>query len=232
MSMRLRSSSVVRLALVLAVAVAAGTPVRASGTLVPANAAIRQAVIDRLGAVDVTVISIDVPANAATTFRAARPDPAARLGKTMRFTLVPEKGPVVFASATLRVVGEHVVAQRELTRGSTVGAEDVSVVRGELTDVPLRRLPTGEQVVGSRVLRPIAAQATVLHGSVVVRRAVEPGDRVTVVAISGDVQVSAMLTATDGGEPGDVIRVVNRDSRRSLRGRIVKEGLVEVGYAR
>lgn len=209
-----------------------GTPARAAAPLLTADEAVRRAIVDRLGSVDVTVVSIDVPARAGATFRVARPDPAARLGRVMRFTLVPDGGAAVFASVTVRIVGERVVTLRSLDRGRTVSADDVSVVRGELTEGPLRRLPTGSQVIGSRVLRPIAASATVLPGSVVVRRAVEPGDRVTVVAVSGPVQVSATLTATDGGDAGDTIRVVNSDTRRTLRGRIVKEGLVEVGYGR
>jgi flagella basal body P-ring formation protein FlgA len=106
------------------------------------------------------------------------------------------------------------------------------VVREELRDMPLRRVLTPAQVRGGRVLRPMAAGAAVLPGAVVVKRAVEPGDRVTVMAVSGAVEVSAELVAADGGDPGDVIRVVNPDTRKDLRGRIVKEGLVEVNYAR
>src|SRR5690606_20322621 len=116
--------------------------------------------------------------------------------------------------------------------GMTVADEDVQVVRAELRGTPLRRLPKGDQVIGSRVLRPVPANAVLLPGAVVLRRAVEPGDRITAVAITGDIRVSAELRATDGGEPGDVIRVVNTDTRRSLRGRVIGEGLVEVGYAR
>lgn len=224
----------VRLVLVLAACLAAGATAVAQGAsvAVAAEAAIRAAVIERLGDVEVAIVALDLPAGAADAFRTARPDPAARLGKPMRFTLVPVSGRPVFATATLRVVGEHVVARRDLRRGHTVASDDVSVVRGELTDAPLRRLPTGDQVLGSRVLRPVPADSIVLPGAVVVRRAVEPGDKVTAVAASGAIRVTATLTATDGGEAGDVIRLLNRDTRRSLRGRIVRTGVVEVGYAR
>lgn len=232
MSVRLRSSSIVRVALVLAAALAATASVHTRPALLAIEDAVRRAVVDRMGAVDVDVVAIDMPVPDGARFRSARPDPAARLGRAMRFTLVPEAGPMRFATVTLRVAGEHVVAERDLGRGETVAEGDVTVVRGELIDTPLRRLPTGDQVLGSRVLRPIAARSIVLPGSVVVRRAVEPGDRVTAVAASGPIQVSATLTAADGGQPGDVIRVINTDTRKTLRGRIVKEGLVEVGYAR
>jgi flagella basal body P-ring formation protein FlgA len=200
---------------------------------VTADVAIERAVRERVGeGVDVVVVSVDLPERAGKVFRRATPDPAARLGGPMRFTLVPPSGPAVVAVVTLRVTGEHVVAVRNLDRGQTVAIDDVAVVRDELRMAPLRRLPVGAQVIGSRVLRPVKAGAVVLPGAVAVRRAVEAGDTVTVTAVSGDIRVSAQLTATDGGDPGDVIRVVNTDTRRSLRGRIVREGMVEVSHAR
>jgi len=200
----------------------------------PAAEAISRAVSGRMGegAVVEVVALVLHGGTADDRFVEARPDPAARLGRPTRFTLRRARGGVVTATATLRVTAEHVVTQNALTRGATVAAGDIRVVRGEIRDTPIRRLPTGEQVQGSRVLRPIVAGALILPGAVVVRRAIEAGDRVTAVAHAGDVQVSAAMTATDGGDPGDVIRVVNADTRRSLRGRVVSEGVVEVGYAR
>lgn len=226
-----------RAAIAFAIAFAIALPASATradrGAPMTAVEAIRRAVDERLGGGnDVAIVTIDVPERAGAAFTSARPDPAARLGRPMRFTLVPVSGSPVVAVATLQVVGHHVVAQRSLARHDIIAAEDVSTVRGELRDMPIRRLPSGEQLMGSRVLRPIAAGSVVLPGAVAVRRAVEPGDKVTVVAVYGDIEVSATLRATDGGDPGDVIRVVNTDTRRSLRGRVVKEGLVEVNYAR
>jgi flagella basal body P-ring formation protein FlgA len=60
------------------------------------------------------------------------------------------------------------------------------------------------------------------------RRVVEPGDRVTVVALAGAVEVTAQFVAADGGSVGDIIRVRNPDTKKYLRGRIVKPGRVEV----
>jgi flagella basal body P-ring formation protein FlgA len=49
-----------------------------------------------------------------------------------------------------------------------------------------------------------------------------------VVAAAATVEVTAMFVAADGGAVGDVIRVVNPDTRRYLRGRVRDDGLVEV----
>lgn len=220
-------------AVLLAGVLAAATPAHAGEADMTAREAIVRAVTARMGDdVRVEVVTLDVPAGAPGRFVDARPDPAARLGRPIRFTLVPARGSRVFATATLRVVAAHVIARRDLTRGTTVAHDDVREIEGEVQHVPMRGLPAGEHVVGSRVLRPVAASSVIVPGAVAVRRAIEPGDRITAIAMAGDVQVSAELTATDGGNPGDVIRVVNAGSRRSLRGRVIAEGLVEVGYAR
>jgi flagella basal body P-ring formation protein FlgA len=72
----------------------------------------------------------------------------------------------------------------------------------------------------------------VLPGAVTTRRVVEPGDPVTAVVPGAAVEVSAEFVAADGGQIGAVIRVVNPATKRYLRGRIVKEGVVEVTHGR
>ena len=233
MTMTLSGSLRMRVALLLAVAAGAVATLHAAPMEVSARDAITRAVTARMGdGVVVEVMALDMPSGAPDRFIEARPDPAARLGRPIRFTLVPARGSRVFATATLRVVTTHVVALRDLPRGATVTTDDVQVLYAEVKQVPMRRLPLGDQVIGSRVLRLVSAAAVVIPGAVVLRRAVEPGDRITGIAMAGDIRVSAELTATDGGDPGDVIRVVNTGTKRSLRGRVIAEGLVEVGHAR
>ena len=226
------SSSCILFVLTALVVAAAAASVAARPRTVGAAEAITRAVAERMGEVEVEVLELTLPDDAPAAFVEAVPDPAARLGRPVRFTLRSGHGLRVRATATIRVTGPHLVAARDLRRGTTLQADDVRTVTGELVDVPIRRLPAADQAAGSRVLRPVPAGAVLLPGSVVIRRAVEPGDRVTAIAIAGDIRVSAELTARDGGEPGDLIRVVNTDTRRSLHGRVIGEGVVEVGYAR
>ena len=193
---------------------------------------IRSAIVDRIGAgTEVSVVSIDVP-DPSVRFREARPDPAGWLGRPVRFTLVTESGAGIPAVATIRVVTTHTVARRAIGRGHVVGADDVESVRRELQGTPIRPLPGLDAITGARALRPIPEGAIILHGFVAERRAVEAGDRVTVVAVTGDVEVSAEFQAADGGRVGDTIRLINPATKKYLRGRIVRKGLVEVIYGR
>jgi flagella basal body P-ring formation protein FlgA len=195
---------------------------------------IQAAVRGRVGAAvtSVAVVGLDAESPIVGEFKSVRLDPAASFGKPIRLTLVPARGPSIIAVATVRVVAEHVVAARDINRGETLTAGDIVTRRDEVRGIPMRRLPRTEEVVGARTLRAVPAGTVFLPGAVALRRLVEAGDRVTVVAKAGDAEVSAVLVAADAGDPGDVIRVSNPETRRQLRGRVVSSGVVEVLHVR
>lgn len=215
-------------------AVAFGVCLAAQTPGVTATDAIRAAVLERMGpGVDVTVAPLSMPAQAvAGAFRSASPDPSAWLGKPIRFSLVTGTGPASFATADLRIVADYAVAASDIPVGRVLTADDVKATHGELRDLPLRRVPTADVLVGARALRAIAAGTTIQSSFVIVRRLIEPGDKVTVVASAGAVEVTATLVAADGGQAGDVIRIVNPETRKYLRGRILRAGFVEVIHER
>jgi flagella basal body P-ring formation protein FlgA len=102
------------------------------------------------------------------------------------------------------------------------------VERLEVEGILLRRLPTLAEVLGGRALRDLPAGACVVAGAVVLQPVVRAGDDVTLIAGGADFQVSAAMTAVESGAVGAVIHVVNRDSRRALRARIVSKGMVQI----
>jgi flagella basal body P-ring formation protein FlgA len=211
-----------------ATTLAAQTPVPGAS----ATDVIRAAVLERLGPdVEVAVTPLGPPAQP-SLFRTATPDPSAWLGKPMRFSLLNGPGPATFATVDLRVVAAYAVTTHDVVVGRVLTADDVKATRGELRDLPLRRVPAADALVGARALRAMAAGTTIQSSFVIVRRVVEPGDKVTVVAARGAVEVTATLVAADGGQVGDVIRVVNPETRKYLRGRVLRAGFVEVIHER
>lgn len=192
-----------------------------------------QAVAVRLGD-RVTVAVHVVDSLPAGSFVSAAPDPMGRLGGEMNFTLIPA-GPgarAIRVRARVDVVGGHVRARRQILRGHIVTAEDVEMIDGPVTGVPVKRLPELSQIVGQHALRPVEAGQVVESSSVAVRHLVQAGDTVTVVAVQGAVRVTAQFVAADSGDPGDIVRVVNKDTHRSIRVRVVNKGIVEVIDAR
>lgn len=230
-----RSLRAPRVALALAVlAGAMSAPVRVAAVapdLSPA-AAIREAVIARVGGdASVTVKSIDTD-RADLSVREARPDPAARLGQPIRFTLITGAGPGIPVTADIEVVVTHAVVKSDIARGHAIDAVSIEEIKGVLTNVPLGRVVTRAEALGTRALRPIAPGTVLMPVHLALRRVVEPGDTVVVTAMVGTVEVSATFIAVDGGAIGDAIRVRNPQTRKYIRGRILKAGAVEVIHER
>jgi flagella basal body P-ring formation protein FlgA len=122
----------------------------------------------------------------------------------------------------------HAQAARTLTRGSTLNADDIVECTSDPGAVPLRRLPTARELVGATTRRDVAGGEVLTLQTATLPPAVKVGDTVQAVALVGSVRVSAELTAMDTGAEGAIVRVVNRETRRELRARVVRSGVVEV----
>ena len=215
------------LAAAACVAVLAGAEAPALALVTPADA-IRSAVRARMGEeAVVTIKSIGITGDGLMV-REARPDPSARLGRPVRFTLITAENAALPVQVDLSVTIPHVVVREAVMRAHVIESGQVHEVRAEVVDTPLTRLVTQKEAVGARALRPLAPGTILLPAYVAARRVVEPGDSVTVVALAGAIEVTATFTAVDGGRIGDVIRIKNPDTRKFIRGRIVKAGFVEV----
>lgn len=160
------------------------------------------------------------------------PAPISRLGQPLDFTVIGASNGraslVGRGRATVHVSVLHAAVRRTLARGAVLTADDLTAVVGTPGLVPLRRLPTVAELVGSRLKRDVGEGEVVTLQHVALPRAVAVGDVVQAVARIGIVEVIGDLVALDSGVPGAVIRAVNRDSRREVRVRIVKPGVVEV----
>ncbi len=211
----------------------AATPVAALDARV--RAAVTEAVRTRMGdEAEVSVEQMQVTGEPASPFLQAVPAPNARLGGRVHFRLLGADGRgdaarvVGSASALITVDVEHVRVRALVPRGRQLGDGDIEASRDRLVDVPLRRLPRLDEVAGTRTLVNLAPGEIVAHSAVTVRPAVKSGQRVRATARVGGLTVVAALVAVQDGTPGAIIRVVNKDSRRELRARVVGPGVVEV----
>jgi flagella basal body P-ring formation protein FlgA len=130
--------------------------------------------------------------------------------------------------ADVRVMVPHAVAARTINRGTLLTAADVTDVTAAPGPVLLRRLPTAASLVGATVRRDTAGGEVMTAQHVTLPLAVRAGDVVQAWASIGPVQVIGELTAMDSGAEGVIVRVVNRESRREMRARVVRAGVVEV----
>lgn len=237
------SASALGRAIALAAAIAASvasaaaeTPSRSAAPPSVSNAiaAAAQSRVAKGAAVSVwQITNVRLPEEAETEPILAIPDPAARVGAPARFVLSvqrPGESPrrVGDATAVIQVVGPAVRLTRAVTRGERLTAADVAAVESDMSGRPFRPMPTLEQSVGARVTRDIAMNSVLASADIAAEPLVRAGDTVSVRARVGAVEITAQLVAIENGLRDQTIRVVNKETRRTLRARVTGKGEVEV----
>jgi len=211
------------------------------GSVVAAAPNVEQAIADaireRVGAgadVSVTLGQVQLVGDDVVDLE-ARPVPGARLARPTRFTLyrkgtgaVRANGRVGYAVAETRVSMEHVRAARPIGRGTVLSEDDLVSTVGDIGGVPLKPLPTPTDLIGARASRALREGDLVTATMVSLPKLVRARETVVVSARVGAVTVFGRATATQSGELGAVISLVNEGSGRRLKGRVVALGEVEV----
>jgi flagella basal body P-ring formation protein FlgA len=198
------------------------------------RAAIAQAVARRLGGnADVSVTSLEIRAAGALDGQLrVTPEPAARVGRPSVFslTVVGRAGArrIGSAVADLEAVADHVRVTRGIARGEVLDDAAIASTRGPVTDVLLRPLPGVASVSGAKATRDLESGDVVTAERVVATPVVKSGQQVALTARIGEVEVRTIGIATSNASTGDLIRVVNPKSRRTVVGRVVAPGEVEV----
>lgn len=135
---------------------------------------------------------------------------------------------VGYAVAEAHAVTEHVRTARPINRGTTLTDDDLVALDGDLGAVLMRPLPTHQSLVGAIASRDLRSGTLVTSTVVALPKLVRARESVVVRVQVGSVIVSGHATATENGELGDVISLLNEQSGRRLRGRVVAPGEVEV----
>jgi flagellar basal body P-ring formation protein FlgA len=233
--------------LALALVASAGTIVRSGNAPGPGpvptpeveaavRAAIVEAVQDRLGpAAEVTVehvwmAGLTAPASGIT----ASIEPGARLGRPVHVRLMSASGGTgdvarfasVIASVSVRV--EHTRLLAAIRAGSALTPDQTTSVVDHVAGVRLERLPTAAEVSGARARQSLPAGAVIEEWMIERDPVVRSGDVVGVLARVGGVEARGMAKASERGALGAVINLVNLQSGRRLKGRVIGRGEVEV----
>lgn len=215
----------------LAPTLAAATP--CSG---PALEAVHRAVVAVFGP-DAQVSLVDAACEQqGERIASARPEPGSRTSGAVRFLLFADGGAdrprrAGRVSATVHVAAPHARARTALGPHVPVGEADVVVSLTDIGRVPFEPLPTASDVIGRRLRRPVADGAVITRAVVEIPALVRSGGAVVTVARVDGIEVRGQAVAAQDGGLGDLVIVVNPDSRKRLRGRVVAESLVEVIHA-
>ena len=136
----------------------------------------------------------------------------------------------LWVNATISVVANVVVAQRPLGKHQYIRLEDMAVERRDLATIgnePITRL---EDVLGNRTTRMIYPHTVLQADMIALPPMVKRGDIVKIVADSGSMTITATGLVRQQGRKGDVVRVMNTDSKRIILARVTGPGAVKVDF--
>ncbi|MEO7275625.1 MAG: flagellar basal body P-ring formation chaperone FlgA [Vicinamibacterales bacterium] len=196
------------------------------------RAAITAAVRARAGAAASVTIDVRVAelTPGVTAVDAAEPQAGARFGRPARFRLVAGGRTVGYAVGVVHVTLPLLRVTRPVEAGAAITAGDLEAAVGEPGALPIEALPTVADIVGNTSTRALQPREVMTTRMVRVAPAVRSGAVVATRIVVGGVEAVGTATALQSGQVGDVIRVVNAESRRQLRGRITGKGSVEVQH--
>lgn len=134
----------------------------------------------------------------------------------------------VLAEVTLQA--DVLTAVRDVRPEETLEAEDVKVTRVALPAGAHDYLADFDQVVGKRVIRPLRAESPIRSSALAFPDIIKKGDQVTIEVKHGGLLIQANGTSKTSGAMGQSITVLNEDSKKEVRARIVGPGMVRVEF--
>lgn len=225
-----------RLGIAAAVWLAVVAPARSQSPadIDAAVAAATHAVQDAFGGdadVSISTPVLSIVDDAARIGRAVA-EPASRTAGPVRFVLyaagdgvTPRLGRL---TARVDVRAPHLRARQRVAARAAITSDDVEVVRGDIGRQTFAALPTITSLSGAVTRKALMPDEVVGPLDLVTRSLVTSGEEVVTVARVGSVEVQGRAIAAQSGKLGETVIVVNPDSRKRLRARVVADARVEV----
>ncbi len=136
----------------------------------------------------------------------------------------------MYVQVNLHVFEKVAVLKNSRLRGETLRREDITYERQDISRLRDRFLTDAGDVLGYELKRTVKA-GTVLNMQMLrIPKLVKRGQRVTLVASAGGIEVKMGGEALADGAQGSVIKVKNLSSSRVVEGEVVDKGTVRIRF--
>jgi flagella basal body P-ring formation protein FlgA len=120
------------------------------------------------------------------------------------------------------------VLKDAITKGDIIGKNDIQYIDLPARSVKPDTILTEENLIGATPRRMLAAGEPVKAGDIEAPRMVERGQSVTLIFSAGPLNLTARGKALENGTQGDVIRVLNTSSNKTIDGVVTASQEVSV----
>jgi flagellar basal body P-ring formation protein FlgA len=167
------------------------------------------------------------------TYKVVPPVKTSYLGKvplSVVFDVQGQPPRKAWATVKIEVETEAIVAQKPLNRNQTIENDDVHAVSMDMADLPANYVSRLEDVVGKKTLRAIGPKEVLRTDIVELPPMVKRNDRVSIVAESESLRITAAGEAKESGIRGERVKVVNLNSNKEIFARVLDSKTVQVEF--
>lgn len=135
----------------------------------------------------------------------------------------------IYVSATVRVHGDYVAAAAPLAQGQSIGPNDITRLKGDLTALPAGVITDASQAIGRTLAISVPAGSPLRQDTLRAQQAIQQGQTVRVTSAGPGFQVSTEARALNNANDGQVAQA------RTASGQVVSGvarmgGIIEVVY--
>ena len=135
-----------------------------------------------------------------------------------------------WATVKIEVETDAIVVQKPLNRNQAIEKDDVNVISMDMADLPSNYISSLEDVVGKRTLRAMNPKEVIRTDIVELPPMVKRNDRVSIVAESGSLRITAVGEVKESGSRGERVKVVNLSSNKEIFARVLDPQTVRVEF--
>lgn len=134
----------------------------------------------------------------------------------------------IFPRMEVKVFQQVAVAKTRISRGTMAGGGDVALQRTAVSSMGQPPLTSLITVLGAEATRDIPAGTVLTANMFRLPTVIKSGDMVNIVLTSGDLTIVYQGQARTSGAMGQLVKVVNLESKREFTARVTGPNRVEV----
>lgn len=136
----------------------------------------------------------------------------------------------LWVNAHVDVSKEVVVSNHSLSRHDTITEGDIRLEKMNLAELPADVVTDPLEVIGKRTKRAIDPNLPLKLNFLEVPPLVRRGDLVTIIAESDNLKITTQGIVSENGCKGEMVRVINTNSRKDVYARVVDSRTVAVDF--
>jgi len=134
----------------------------------------------------------------------------------------------LYISVNIKVMKEIAVLKNPITRNSILTADDITLVKKDISSLHQGYYTQANKLVGKHVKRAMKSGTIITPAKVKNPLAIKKGSMVTILADISGIKVRMKGKALKSGSLGDWITAKNLSSNRKIEGKILKSGVILV----